>query len=105
MIGRPAGGVRSLEGQMMNSRAPEIKIYLRTYLCAPFQRCGVNSSRARSALVVHEQINIVATRLVWTAVIPRVILNSSETSGRLSNGRTLNVQLTSVYINQSILLF
>ena len=52
MVGRTAGGLRWLEGQMMNS---EITIYLRTYLRAPFQRCGVNSLRKRSALVVYEQ--------------------------------------------------
>ena len=28
------GGVTSLEGQQVNSRAPEIAIYLRTYLLA-----------------------------------------------------------------------
>ena len=62
---------------MVNSRAPEIMIYLRTYLRAPFQRCGVNSLCACSALVLYEQARIAVTRLVWTAGI----LNSSETSG------------------------
>ena len=66
---------------MVNSRAPEITIYLRTYLRAPFQHCGLNSLRALSALVLYERARIAATRLVWTAVI----LNSSETSEPLSN--------------------
>ena len=54
-----------------------IAIYLGTYLRASFHRSGVNSLRARSALVLHEQTHIAATRLVWTAMI----LSSSETSG------------------------
>ena len=60
--------VTSLVTQLVNSRAPEIAIYLRTYLCA-FHRSGVNSLRARSALVLHEQTRITATRRVLTAVI------------------------------------
>ena len=43
------------------------------YLRASFHRSGVNSLRVRSALVLHKQIHIAATRLGWTAVI----LNSS----------------------------
>ena len=43
------------------------------YLCASFHRSGVNSLRVRSALVLHKQIHIAATRRGWTAVI----LNSS----------------------------
>ena len=46
----------------------------------------MNSLRARSALVLREQTpRIAATRLVWTVAI----LNSSETSEPLSNGRAL----------------
>ena len=87
-VDRTAGGVTSLEGQLVTSRAPEIAIYLRTYLRASFHRSGVNSLRAHSALVLREQTaRIAATRLVWTVVI----LNSSETSGPLSNGRALKM--------------
>ena len=39
---------------MYNSRASELAIYLRTYLRAAFHRSGMNSLRARSALVLHE---------------------------------------------------
>ena len=46
------------EGQLVNSRAPELAIYLRTYLCASFHRSGVNRLRARSALVLYEQTRI-----------------------------------------------
>ena len=60
---------------------PEQAIYLRTYLRASYQRSGVNSLHARSALVLHEQTRIAATKHVWIAVI----LKSSETSGPLSN--------------------
>ena len=48
---------------------PELAIYLRTYSRASFRRRGVNSFRARSALILHEQTRIAVTRLVWTAVI------------------------------------
>ena len=43
--------------------------YLHTYSRASFHRSGVNSLRARSALVLHEQTGIAATRPVWSAVI------------------------------------
>ena len=71
---------------MVNSQAPEIAIYLRTYLRASFHRSGVNRlfAHARSTLVLHEQ-HIAATKLVWTAVI----LNGSEASGPLTSGRAL----------------
>ena len=42
---------------MVNSRAPEIAIYLRPYLRASFHRNGVNSLRVRSTLVLREQQN------------------------------------------------
>ena len=66
----------------MNSRAPEIVIYLHRYLHASFHGGGVNSLRVHSMLVLHEQTRIVTTRLVLTAVI----LNSIEASGPISNG-------------------
>ena len=87
MVIRTAGGMRLLEGQMVNSRAPEITIYLHTYLHVSFHRCGINSLSTHSALVLYEQACIAAAKLFWTAVI--IILNSSETSGPLSNGRAL----------------
>ena len=34
MVGRTAGGMRLLEGQMVNSQALEVTIYLHTYLHA-----------------------------------------------------------------------
>ena len=76
----------------------KLAIYLRMLLPASFHRSGVNRLRARSALVPHERTRILrtvaATRLVWTAVI----LNSSETSGPLSNGRILKMCSLEVYI-------
>ena len=33
-VGRTVGGVTSIEGQLVNSRAPDVAIYLRTYLRA-----------------------------------------------------------------------
>ena len=74
-------GVTSLEGQLVNSRVPEIAIYLLTYI----MHCS--SLRVRSALVIREQTTrIAATRLVWMAVISI----SSKTSGSLSNSRALS---------------
>ena len=94
-VGRTAGEVISLEGKLVNSRAPEIACFLflffiiiyflRMYIRASFHRSGVNSLRARSVLVLHEQARIAATILVWTAVL----LNSNESSGPISNGRAL----------------
>ena len=49
--------------QLVNSRAPEIVIYSRTYLRASFHRSGVNRLRARSSLILHEQTRIAETRL------------------------------------------
>ena len=69
-------------------RLHELAIYERTYLLASYHRTGKNSLRARSALVLHEQTRITGTRLVWTMVI----LNGSETSGPISNGRTSTVK-------------
>ena len=85
-VGRTAGAWGDIT-RRTNSRAPELAIYLRMYLCVSFHRSGVNSFPARSALVLHEQTRIAVTRLVWTAVI----LDSSETSGPLSNSRTLKL--------------
>ena len=70
----------------MNSRAPEIAINLRTYLPVSFYRSGVNSLRARSALVLHEQTRIAATRLVWKAVILNItatLVDQFQTVGDL----------------------
>ena len=33
-VDRTVDGVTSIEGQLVNSRAPDIVIYLRTYFCA-----------------------------------------------------------------------
>ena len=76
MVGRTAGEVRLLEGQMVNSRVLEVTIYARAYLRAPFRRCSKSSLHVHFALVLYEQTRITATRLDWTAVV----LNSSETS-------------------------
>ena len=57
--------------ELVNSRAPEIAIYFRTYLCANSLRERVRCWSSR------KKTHIAATRLAWTAVI----LNSSETSG------------------------
>ena len=71
----------------MNSRAPDVAIYLHTYLRASSQR-REQFTRAHSALILKEQTRIAATSLAWTTVI----LNSSETtSGPLSNGRALKM--------------
>ena len=43
-----AGGMTSLEGQLVNSRAPKIAIYLHTYLYVSFHRSGVDSLHAYS---------------------------------------------------------
>ena len=68
------GGVTSLEGQLVNSRMPEIYRYSDLFTHA--FRCILLSQhlRARSTLVVSKQTRITATRLVLA-----VILNSSET--------------------------
>ena len=53
-----------------------------------FHRSGVNSLCAHSALVLREQMACIAiTRLILLVVI----LNSSETSGPLINGRELKM--------------
>ena len=77
----------SLGRQLVNSRTPEIAIYLRTYLRASFHRRGVNNLRERSALVLLERTRIAATTIALTAVI----LNSIEASGPISNGRALKM--------------
>ena len=63
-------GSESLEGQLVNSQAPEIAIYLRTYLHASFH-C--------SSLFVHSKQTgcIAANKFIWTVMI----LNGSEVSG------------------------
>ena len=82
-----ADRVTSLGRQQVNSRAPELEIYFRTYLRASFHRRGVSCFHSRSTLVLHKQTRIATNRLVWTAVI----LNCSETSRPLSNVRTLRM--------------
>ena len=69
-IGRTAGGVTSLEGQLLSTRTSDL------FMRASFHCSGINSLHAHSMLVLHEQTRIAATRLVWTAVI----LHSNETS-------------------------
>ena len=76
----------SLVTQLVNSRAPEIVIYVRTYL-----RSGVKQLTRTFTQVLHEQTRIAATRLVLTAVI----LNSTEASGPISNGRALKMYMYS----------
>ena len=71
-----------LEEKLVNSGAPEIAIYLRTYLRASFHRSGGSRVRAFHA-DRHEQI--AASRFVWTMVI----LSSIDVSGPLLNSRTL----------------
>ena len=70
----------SLEGELVNSRAPEIAIYLRTYLRASFQRKALLLTAFRIQLVVlYEQTeNIAATKIAWT-----VVFNGREASGPL----------------------
>ena len=89
-VGRTAGWVASLERQMVSSRAPEIAIYSCTYIyaCTSFHWSSVNSLRAHSTLVLHEQtrIQVAAIRYVWTAVI----LSSDKTSGPFSLKITVN---------------
>ena len=68
----------SLEGKLVNSQTSEIAIYLRIYLHVSFHRCGINTLHARSTPVIHEQTRIA------------VILNNSEMSGLISNGRALS---------------
>ena len=76
-VGRRAGGVTSLERQLVNSQAPEILIAI--YLRASFHRSGGNSLHA--PVPRWSSMN----KLVWTAVI----LNSIETTGPISNGKAL----------------
>ena len=76
-VDRAAGGVTSQEGQLVNSRPPEVlftHIFMRILSS---QVCnGVNSLLTRSALVIHEQTaHTASTRLIWMAVI----FNSCET--------------------------
>ena len=89
IVGWTACGVTSLGRQLVNSRAPEIAIYLCMYLRVSFHRSSVNSlpTHACSTLVLHEQTCIAATRLLWMVVI----LNSSESSVPISNSRALEM--------------
>ena len=79
-IGRTAGRATSLEGQLPSAWTSNLFMHVFARI---LHRSGINSLRTRSVQVLNEQTCIVATRLVWTAVI----LNSSETS----HGRTLKM--------------
>ena len=70
----------SLEGQLSSARTSDLftHVFTHVFTRAPFHRSGVNSFRARSALVLHERTRIAVTEIVWTAVI----LDSSETFKR-----------------------
>ena len=65
----------AIEEQLVNSRAPDIAIYFRTYLCVAL--AAASTVYASAFGVGPLGTRIAATRLAWTAVI----LNSSETSG------------------------
>ena len=75
----------SLEGQLPSDRTSDL--FTHVFMRASFYRSGVNIFRARSALVLHERTCIAVARLVPTMVI----LDSNETRGPLSNGRTLKM--------------
>ena len=45
--GRTVRGLTSLEGKMVNSRVPDIAMYLHTYLRTAFHDSGIDSLRAR----------------------------------------------------------
>ena len=60
-----AGGVASLERQLVNPRVPEILIYLSTYIyVCPFIAVA-KTAYACALLVVYKQTHIAATRLIW----------------------------------------
>ena len=71
-VGRAAGS-DLLEGQLVNSRVPEIAIYLQK----SFYRISIDRLHMLSE-ILHEQtgVHIAASKLIWTAVI----LNSSNAS-------------------------
>ena len=85
-VGRTAGVATAL-GRQLSNACMNYQFIFHTYLHVSFHHSGINSLRVGSALVLHEQTRIAATTLVWTVVI----LNSSATSGPLSNGRTLKI--------------
>ena len=88
-------GVTSLEGQLSSARTSDL--FTHVYYARPFIAAySVNSLRARSALVLHEQTRIASCN--QTRLDSAVILNSSETSGPLSNGRILKMYSLEVYI-------
>ena len=78
----------SLEGQLVNSQVPELAIYLR----ASFHHRGVNCLRTCSALVLREQTALQPLPDLFCRHC--MILNSSKTSGPLSNSRA---QLSGIY--------
>ena len=97
-VDKTAGGVTSLGRQLVNSRAPEIAIYLRTYLRAFIAAAYTAYARfSLHPLVLHEQTGcIAATKLVWTAVI----LNGSEASGPLTNSRAQCIARRCIHISE-----
>ena len=60
-------------------------LFMHVFTRASFPRSGANSLRAVLRWFSMNKLAWLTTRLVWTAMI----LNSSKTSGPLSNGRTL----------------
>ena len=84
-VGRTAGGVTS--GVNSQSSAWNSDLFTHVFTHVLWSQRRKQLTRVRSALVLHEQTCIAATRLIWTAMI----LNSSQTSGSLSNGRALEM--------------
>ena len=86
-------GGDSLEGQLVNSWAPEIEFFFThvfTRVLSSQQRKPLTRAFRIHPLVLLEQA---ATELVWTAVI----FNGSEASEPLTNGRTLKMYSWAVY--------
>ena len=89
-VGRTVGGVTSIEGQLVNSRACHCELFTHVFTRGlSFHHSGVNSSRARvRRWSSRKKTRVAATRLACTAVI----LDSSETtSGPVCNGGALKM--------------
>ena len=78
-------GVTSLEGQLSSARTSNLFTHVFTRVLSRVYCAGLPWTNSHS---------VAATRLVWTAVI----LNNSETSGPLLNGRVLKMYSLEVYI-------